>query len=162
MAERHYGELRVIARRMAGRTCDGDDLLQEAFLAAVKNFGRFEEGRSFVAWMRAIIRHRLLRYVNDRRRREVACDPAAMEGIMEFKAFEAFEKDEGGETERVAMVCVQGLPEASRVMFELFYLEGMSARAVGERVQRSEGAVRLGLYRGRLRLREEIGRRLAA
>lgn len=158
MAERHFSELRAIARRMAGRTCDGDDLLQEAFLAAVRNFGRFDQERSFVAWMRAIIRHRLLRYVNDRRRREVAFEPSAMEAMAG-----GWTGDEGWSDEkRVALECVEALPEASREMFELFYLEGMSARAVGERVRMSEGSVRVHLHRGRAKLRREIGRRMAA
>ena len=162
MAERHYRELQQIARRMAGRTCDGDDLLQEAFLAAVKNFGRFDHQRSFVAWMRVIIRHRLLRYVNDRRRRELAFEPGAMEGIMGAVLFEAFTGEDGGKAGRVALECVEALPEVSRAMFELFYLEGMSARAVGERVRLSEVAVRVRLHRGRAQLRRAIGRRLKA
>jgi RNA polymerase sigma-70 factor (ECF subfamily) len=58
-----------------------EDIVQEAFLAAIRNLDRFDRRRPFGPWLRRIVVNRSIDWARARKhRREVELEPAAVEG----------------------------------------------------------------------------------
>src|SRR5688572_31518393 len=54
LVERHGRAVFRIAYRMTGNEQDAEDVVQEAFLRAYRNLGRFEERARFASWLHRI------------------------------------------------------------------------------------------------------------
>ena len=163
LARCHYGEVLRSARRISGAAAIAEDLVQDAFVAAFKNFHRYDPARSFIAWMRAIVRHRWLRYLTDRRRCEIAAEPAAIEDMVEHGDVDHLETI-GGQEKRALLPllaeCIRALPAQLRSAVELSYFQNLSGADIAIRMDLSEGNVRQRLHRGRRQLRQLMTARM--
>jgi RNA polymerase sigma-70 factor (ECF subfamily) len=148
---------------MLGGAVIAEDLVQDAFVAAFERFDRYNPACSFVGWMRAIVRHRFLRYLNDRRRRELSYGPSEMEELVGDER--DWDEVTGLGEERRALLqtlreCLQILPSPSRRLVELCYFENLSGAEIGRRLNLSEGNVRQQLFRSRAKLKKMMSPKL--
>ena len=162
LASVHYREIERIARSMTGGAAIADDLVQDAFVAAFKGFDRYQPDRSFVAWMRAILRHRFLRYLRDRQRRELSYEPAALDSMLgdDPACVTAVSIGERNENLVILRECITELPAPMRQVVQLSYYEKMSSSQIGQQLGLSEGNVRQRLFRSREKLRKAMAPRL--
>ena len=58
LARDHHRSLLIYARALARNEATAADLVQDAFIAAWRNLGRFDVTRDFGAWLRGIIRNK--------------------------------------------------------------------------------------------------------
>jgi RNA polymerase sigma-70 factor, ECF subfamily len=118
---------------------EAEDVLQEAYLAAHRDFAQFEyagEG-SFLRWLCRIIDNRLRDshdYFAAAKRQAIPLARSAPTGPAT-----ALGKAESREQVQQALLA---LSEEHRQVILLRYFEGLSAEETGERMQRSSGAVR--------------------
>lgn len=140
-----------------------EELVQETFLAALKNVDRFAERSSERTWLIGILRHKILDHYRQRPRStqvdcdeadpaffssghwskkpsEWSCDPSTLAENQEFWA--VFEQ------------CLGHLPESLAQAFALREMEQYKAAAVCESLSISESNLWIRLHRARLRLRE--------
>ncbi|HLZ68110.1 MAG TPA: sigma-70 family RNA polymerase sigma factor [Aliidongia sp.] len=143
---------RLVRRRLARLGLDiheTEDLVQEVLIGLHTKRHTWDEGRPFLPWLHAIVRHKLIDAVRRlsraaRRRRDITPDQWAM--LSEVPA-EDFDR---------ALVNldrhVNGLPFGQREVVRALAIEGASVRATALKLQTSEGAVRVTLHRALQRL----------
>jgi RNA polymerase sigma-70 factor (ECF subfamily) len=120
---------------------EAEDLVQEVFLAAMKQLRGLRTAEAFRGWLIAIARHRATDYF--RRARETASielEPATSRGVEE-DAFLVLER-------------IRSLPEAYRETLILRLVEGMTGPEIAAHTGLRPDSVRVNLCRGMKMLRE--------
>src|ERR1700722_7874820 len=80
LVERHSRALFRVAFRMTGNQQDAEDVVQESFLRAFKQLGKFDERASFGTWLYRIAANCSLDLVRARKRRSEHLAPQEPEG----------------------------------------------------------------------------------
>ena len=129
-----------------------DDLVQEVFLAALRQLHALRDVARFGAWLAVITRNRANDYY-----RKFGPEAALTEPVSE-------EQTEGrpnnpAEAQEAAMILavVRTLPEAYREPLILRLVEGMTGPEIAARTGLKHGSVRVNLCRGMQMLREKLG-----
>src|SRR2546423_10736593 len=76
LVERHSRTLFRMAFRMTGNEQDAEDVVQESFLRAYRQLGKFDERATFGTWLYRIAVNCSLDLVRARKRRSEQCPPA--------------------------------------------------------------------------------------
>ncbi len=150
IVERHHERVARLAYRLLGWRGDVDDVVQDVFLAALKQLRRFRGESSLSTWLTTITintcrthrRKQLLRLRWWTARRD-AGEPMRGAPADPFR-------DEASEEVRRA---VQALPARDREVIVLFYLEDKPTAEIAKLLNVSANAVDIRLHRARERLR---------
>ena len=154
----HLSAAHGLARYMTRNEADADDLVQEAFLRALKYFDSFrgEEGRQSRAWVLAIVRN-VAHTWRDRQR--------ANDSITEFDETvhsEANAAENPGvllarqDIRETLVEALNGLPTDLREVIVLREVEGLSYKEMSEVVEVPVGTIMSRLARARKRLQEAL------
>lgn len=152
LVARHMRRAFGVAYRLMGQREDAEDLVQDAFLAALERIDTFRPGRSFSPWFYRILVNRGL---NARRARSLRTTVP----IPESAAARSPSPDrmaEQGELREELRAALASLPERQRVVVELFELEGFSGPEIAGILEISEGTVRWHLHEARRALRRAL------
>ena len=145
--------LRELARQLVGDPERADDLVQEAWVAALDR--RPEEVRDLTAWLRQVVRNLARRSYRRRLRRR---DAEALAGAAE--AVESEERlIEQANTYRMLREATDELDEPWRSVVVARFFEGRSVAAIMAETGRSETTVRRQIARGLEGLRGALDRR---
>jgi RNA polymerase sigma-70 factor, ECF subfamily len=140
----------AVAFRVVGHREDAEDVVQEAFLAALANIGSFDTGRKFGPWFHRIVVTRGLNFRKSRGRRATeALDDA---GIASRDPGPAAAAERDGLRTSVAEALGR-LPERQRMVVQLFELDGFSGAEIAGMLGISPGTVRWYLHEARQALR---------
>jgi RNA polymerase sigma-70 factor (ECF subfamily) len=127
------------------RRADVDDLVQDAFLQAMRRLGSLRSAEAFGPWLAAIARNR----ARDHWRR----------GDTTVELPEDIPGSAHPEGEAMTVLAaIRRLPEAYRETLVLRLVEGMTGPEIAERTGLTPGSVRVNLFRGMQMLREALGR----
>ncbi|SFM48065.1 RNA polymerase sigma-70 factor, ECF subfamily [Pleomorphomonas diazotrophica] len=136
--------LRSIARRRCDQfgapASDVEDVVQEVLLAVHLKRGTWDMSRPVGPWLSAIVRNKLVDSLR-RRGRQVS---VRIEDVME--TLEATRQDEGADQVDVDRM-VDSLRDPQREIVRSISLGGAGIRETAERLQMTEGAVRVALHR---------------
>ena len=132
-----------------------DDLVQDVFVAALRQLHALRDISRFGAWLSTITRNR----ANDYHRRSIPIDQAT-----ESREVEELEQsratDHVAEQEAAAVLAVlRTLPDTYREPLTLRLVEGMTGPEISQRIGMTHGSVRVNLYRGMQMLREKLAER---
>jgi RNA polymerase sigma-70 factor (ECF subfamily) len=131
---------------------DAEDVVQEAFMSALRAIGTFDLARPFGFWLDRIVVNRALSLRRSRaRKREEQLDMdvvATGEGPSE-----AVERGEVMDRFRAALA---GLPPRQRVIVQMFEVDGLSSPEIAEMLGISDGTVRWHLHAARQVLRAAL------
>ena len=148
-----FGELYVRYARMVhgillARVPPGDaeDLVQDVFLAAMKQLPRLRAAAAFRGWLAAIARNRATEYFREGRHRAPLDEDAAHPATPARDAFEILD-------------AIRSLPEAYRETLILRLVEGMTGPEIARQTGLTPDSVRVNLCRGMRMLRELLGGR---
>jgi RNA polymerase sigma-70 factor (ECF subfamily) len=150
LARRHMRRAFSVAYRLLGHREDAEDLVQEAFMVALKKLDTFESGRPFAPWFFRILINRGHNLRASRARRQGAPlpeDAPARTAPPDREAADAELRERLGEA-------LARLPERQRLMVELFELEGFSGAEIAEMLDVAPGTVRWTLHQARQTLRD--------
>lgn len=158
LVRQHHRRLIGYALALCRSSAEAEDLVQEAFLVAYRELGRFDPSRDFAAWVRGIVR---MKWLESHRRRERPVDDATLAALDEsHRRLEVSEAESGRDALATLRGCVARLDGALRETVELFYLQELPCQAVAERTGVSVEAVRKRLQRAREALGDCLGRHL--
>jgi RNA polymerase sigma-70 factor (ECF subfamily) len=154
IVRRHMQRAFAVAYRLLGQRQDAEDVVQDAFLAALVKLETFERARPFGPWLLRIVANR---GINLRRARSLRRTEPIPDGTMSRGAspLEAAERSELREELQRALA---RLPEPQRWIVELFELDGFTGPEIAEMLDMAEGTVRWHLHQARQRLRAVLDR----
>ncbi len=156
----HQAPLRAFLSKYVQQDDVVDDLAQDTFLAAYRSLADYRSDAPLRTWLLGIARHRVLRYLDDLRRRRAGPE-TGLQAALDTWLGRTLEAGGGHEEEvRALEGCLDSLPPTSARMIRSFYFHGRTAAEVGLETGKSEGAVWVTLMRIRQALRKCIGLRL--
>jgi RNA polymerase sigma-70 factor (ECF subfamily) len=136
---------------------DAEDLCQEVFLRCYLGREKFSRAVAIRPWLIGIARNILREHVRRKhRRREVAWTELCLE--LETLT----EVDDHSEDAIVHLpVCLESLGKSAREALSLKYHARLKLQEIGKRLCRSEGAIKLLMFRARQALKHCLDRKLA-
>ena len=161
LVERHSRPLFRLAFRMTANQQDAEDVVQESFLRAYKQLGRFDERASFGTWLYRITVNCSLDHVRARQRRKEQAPPEdlEMDNPVEHIASEAPEPDRlamSGEVRGRVTLAMAGLSASERTAFVLRHFEGMGIEEVSRVLGCQPGAAKHSVFRAVQKLRRAL------
>lgn len=161
LVKTHQRLIYAVCRRLAGSHQAADDLAQETFVKAYFALSSFQEGLSFVAWLRTIAVNASLNYLR-LRKKEVSLDalgpdgpkaaPVPARGRSDEPADEVARREAG----RRLREAVDALPPEQRSVFVLRFYESQGYAAIARRLDISTGTVMSRLSRARAKIRSRM------
>jgi RNA polymerase sigma-70 factor (ECF subfamily) len=140
------------------------DLAQDTFVNAFRGLGSYKGDVPFRHWLLGVARRRALLYLRQKMRRQAHAGRLVTE--VTAWMMRDLEDDEAQMAERARQLealgkCLATLPGESAQVLTERYADRRSAVEIGQRIGKSEGAVRILLFRIRRDLRICIERRIA-
>jgi len=149
LVRRHLQRAYAVAFRVVHHREDAEDLVQEGFMAALKNIDRFELGRPFAPWLHRIIVNRAL----SARRSRVYQATEALGEEQASPGASPLSLTLRGEVMERFRATLADLPERQRLVIEMHEVDGFSAEEIGERLGVAAGTVRWYIHQARRALR---------
>lgn len=136
---------------------DAEDVTERTFFAALRALPTFrDEGATFRAWLFRIAHNTIANTRRSRFRRRTERLPEGFERAAPNADPAGLVVD--AEESRRVLRAVAELPDDRRQVVLLRFVDGLSAREIGQVMDRSEGAARVLLHRALRDLAERLGR----
>lgn len=133
---------------------DAEDVTERTFVAALAGIDGFrDEGATFRAWLFRIAHNQLANALRARGRHRATPLASAPEPAGSTDPLHELTRDEEARRVRRALAA---LPEDRRQVLVLRFVDGLTAREIGEVLGRSEGAVRVLQHRALRGLSERL------
>jgi RNA polymerase sigma-70 factor (ECF subfamily) len=160
----HQKRVYCLIRKIVNNHEDSEDLLQEAFIKALKNIGQLKDNAVFGFWLNSIAVNLALAYKRKTTQKSfVSIDGESLpetlsESLTDQKAGERpIENAQGDEIRAQLESALEKLTEKNRVAFVLFYINQMSVREIARTMDCLEVTVRTHVFRAVHSLRHELG-----
>lgn len=171
LVDRHAPMVFALVRRYCADPAEAEDLAQEVFVRAYEGLDDFRGDSAFSSWLYRIAVNRCRDWAKSPRREERSLDALTEAGTPRVRSAESdgpgalglstpAEPDEALEREERARRLRRAIGELTpeyAVPFLLKYEEDLSYREIAERLDVTEGALKVRVHRARARLRELLG-----
>lgn len=158
IVERHQGVIYGYLRARLNGSADAEDLTQEVFVRFYMSRGRFDPSIRIRPWLIGVARNLLREHVRRiRRRREVGWTELCLE--MDELAPPEQQEPQDEAIEQLP-ACLETLSGSARKAIELRYTGKMRLAQIGDCLRRSEGAIKVLMFRAREALRNCLDARL--
>ena len=156
--DRHARALYSLILRIVGDEGEAEDVLQEVFVQAFRQAGRYDSSRGAVAaWLLMMARSRAIDRVRARRARvEGRTGEVTVLNDLPDSQPDASSAMLDEEQMRLVREALAGLPLLQRMAIELAYYEGLSHTEIAERLEQPLGTVKTRIRLGLLKLREAL------
>ncbi|OGC90061.1 MAG: hypothetical protein A2W25_15600 [candidate division Zixibacteria bacterium RBG_16_53_22] len=155
LLEVEHPRAEAFCRKLAGSLPDGDDLYQDALLAAMRKFSRLRDRVAFKPWLYRII---INTFAGWRRsawiKRRVDLTTEITENLAADDPSELYS------ARRWIRVAMRPLSPDERALVTLFELEGWSIGELATLQRKPEGTIKSRLSRARDKMRREVLRHL--
>ena len=151
LARRYARRAFAVAYRILRDRHDAEDLVQDAFIAALDGMRSFDPARPFAPWFFKIVVNRSLNAANARSTREryVTVIHLWNNDAVAANADPA----ERSEIRTRFRTAIEALPRHQRLIVELSDIDGRSSAEIGEMLELPRGTVRWHLHQARQSLR---------
>lgn len=168
LMRRHNGRLFRVARAVMKNDAEAEDVLQDAYLDAYRNMGRFRGDSRLGTWLVRLVVNRALMRLRRTRRDPVVLPMAARDGSPGAAPLELPDQASESpvnaaaraEVRRLLERRIDELPVAFRTVFVLREIEELSVDEASECLGIPPATVRTRLFRARALLREALAREL--
>jgi RNA polymerase sigma-70 factor, ECF subfamily len=158
LVETHSRSVFRLAFRMTGNEQDAEDVVQESFLRAYRQLGRFESRANFGTWLYRIVSNCSVDLMRSKQARhdQVRGDSIDQEGAMELPAADMPGPEriaESAEIERRVQRALQELSPLERAAFTLRHYEGRSIDEISNTLGLGTSAAKHSVFRAVKKLR---------
>jgi RNA polymerase sigma-70 factor (ECF subfamily) len=137
---------------------DAEDVAQQIAQEAARRFEEFDPNRPFVGWVLWIAKSRVIDFYRRKKSDKLVFSDELLEKLGDAIAARSPQRS----ARREALEhCLETLPNRSRRLLDLRYVDALSANKIANAVDSTAGSVRVLLTRLRSGLAECIQRRLA-
>lgn len=158
----YEGRLRAYASRFVSNRDDVGDIVQDAFLDALRYLSRYDPGRDFGAWIYAICKNRILNYFRSRRVRRSVQLSVVDEALEERMSTMDVEEDDGEDRVTAIRECMTKLRDEHRELISRRYGDRVAVKDIAEALRQSAASVSMRLMRLRDTLRRCLELRTGA
>lgn len=152
LVERYLQRAMALAMRLLRHREDAEDLVQDAFLAALQHIDSFDLSRPFWPWLSRIIVNRGLDLAAARSTR---ISQGLTEEVRDSRPSPA-EAAERGEIREEFRRTLATLPERRRLVVQLFEVDGFSVAEISKLLDSSPATIRWHLHVARRQLRNAL------
>lgn len=144
----------VIRRQIRHKLADSevDDVAQEVLMSVHKARHTYDGARQLMPWLHAIIQFRLNDHLREHYRHHTDRDT----NEVDLDLFFADVTSQGRDREYIEQL-LEGLPELQQQILLLLYVEGYTAKEVGDKVTMTESAVKVAAHRSIHKIRQRHG-----
>ena len=159
LVERHGRAVFRLAHRMTGNAQDAEDVVQETFLKAYKQLGRFESRANFGTWLHRIAVNCSIDLIRSRPHREAGHDVADLEhlGAMSDSHDAAHTTPErlmlSTEVQERVTTAMGALSQMERAAFVLRHFEGQSIDEISRALGLKTNATKHSIFRAVRKMR---------
>ncbi len=144
-----YGYAMSVAMRYTRHREDAKDVLNEGFFKVFENLNQFDKSKSLKAWIARIITNQSIDFYRSNLKNSMVSHPEHLENMdvahNQSPADKLYAQD--------IFEAVQKLPDAQRLVFNLYEVDGLSHEEVGEHLGISVSTSRATLHRAKQRLK---------
>jgi RNA polymerase sigma-70 factor (ECF subfamily) len=160
LVERHSRAVYRLAHRMTGNPQDAEDVVQETFLKAYRQLGRFESRANFGTWLHRIAVNCSIDLIRSRKHQETGHDAADLDMLDSAVRDKDQRVDPSPERlmlsaevqERVGRA-MEGLTPMERAAFVLRHFEGQSIDEIGRALNLKANAAKHSIFRAVRKIR---------
>jgi RNA polymerase sigma-70 factor (ECF subfamily) len=162
LVERHSRAVYRVAHRMTGNPSDAEDVVQETFLKAYRQLGRFESRANFSTWLHRIAVNCSIDLIRSRPHREAGHDSSDLEEMANPDAPAAT----GQTTPERLMISTEmqeriteamsGLSARERAAFVLRHFEGHSIDEISRSLGLKSNATKHSIFRAVRKMRTAL------
>jgi RNA polymerase sigma-70 factor (ECF subfamily) len=159
LVEQHSRPIFRVAYRMTGNEHDADDVVQETFLRAYKQLGRFEERANFGTWLHRIAINCSLDLLRSRGRHDkhyINDEDDAMSRTIETSDPQPDRLLLSAELQKHVVAALDRLSGNERTAFMLRHFEGMPVDEIGRTLGIQVNAAKHTIFRAVRKLRESL------
>jgi RNA polymerase sigma-70 factor (ECF subfamily) len=158
LVERHSRAVYRLAHRMTGNPSDADDVVQETFLKAYRQLGRFESRANFATWLHRIAVNCSIDLIRSRPHREAGTDAGDLEQLGASDATEAVQKTPerlmlSTEVQERINDAMSSLSRMERAAFVLRHFEGHSIDDISQALGLKANATKHSIFRAVKKMR---------
>lgn len=144
-----YPKMMSLVRRYIDHEEQAEEVLNNGYLRAFQKIKQYNFQGSFEGWIRKIVFHAVADYVKQ--------NAKYSSHILLVEKDELVHKDHADKLYYdQLMKLVQTLPDATRVVFNMYVMDGLTHKEIGNMVGISEGTSKWHLSEGRRILKEKI------
>jgi len=144
---RHAKEVYNSIHRLVSHTGESEDLLQESFIAAFQQIGKFEYRNTFAAWIKRIALNKAISHL--RKKNWVLGE---VEQLPETGEGERYDEEEFSFKVDAVKSAIAQLPNGYRTVVLLHLIEGLTQEEVAKMMGISHNTVRTQYHRAKLSL----------
>ena len=159
LVEQHSRSIFKVAYRMTGNEHDADDVVQETFLRAYRQIGRFEERANFGTWLHRIAVNCALDLLRSRSRHDkhhVQDEDDVMRDNAETREPQPDRLLLSAELQQHVVAALDRLSGNERTAFVLRHFEGMPVDEIGRTLGIQVNAAKHTIFRAVRKLRESL------
>jgi RNA polymerase sigma-70 factor (ECF subfamily) len=155
LVERHSRSVFRLAFRMTGNEQDAEDVVQESFLRAYRQLGRFESRADFGTWLYRIVANCSVDAMRARQARQNQARVESLEGLDVIPAQSASPERlaRSAEIGRRVADAMSGLSPLERAAFTLRHYEGLSIDEISKALGLGASATKHSVFRAVKKLR---------
>ena len=161
LVERHSTRLFQLTFRMTGNEQDAEDTVQETFLRAYKQLGRFESRAGFGTWLHRIAANCSLDLLRKRKRQDERVDSVDADLPEPVSALSSGTPTPDqyvfhSEVQQTVEVVMKQLTPMERTAFVLRHFEGKSIEEIGGVLGTGPSATKQGIFRAVQKMRRAL------
>jgi RNA polymerase sigma-70 factor (ECF subfamily) len=156
LVERHSRSVFRLAYRMTGNEQDAEDVVQESFLRAYRQLGRFESRANFGTWLYRIAANCSVDLMRSKQARHDRTRGDSLDDAIELPAADAPGPEriaQSAEIERRVQKALGGLSALERAAFTLRHYEGRSIEEISSALGLRTSAAKHSVFRAVKKLR---------
>ena len=156
LVERHSRSVFHLAHRMTGNEQDAEDVVQESFLRAYKQLGRFESRANFGTWLYRIVANCSVDLMRAKQARHDQSRGDSLDETVDLPAGDLPGPERlarSAEIERRVRAALAGLSPLERAAFTLRHYEGRTIDEIGRTLGLGTSAAKHSVFRAVKKLR---------
>jgi RNA polymerase sigma-70 factor, ECF subfamily len=157
LVDRHSRAVYRLAHRMTGNPQDAEDVVQETFLKAYRQLGRFESRANFSTWLHRIAVNCSIDLIRGRKHQEAGHDASDLEALDSADDQRVDPSPErlmlSTEVQEKVGRAMEGLTHMERAAFVLRHFEGQSIEEISRALGLKANAAKHSIFRAVRKMR---------